>query len=63
VAEVDMNVVMTGSGKYIEVQGTAEEKPFDRPQLDAMLQLAEGGIRELIAMQRKLLAERSAGPK
>ena len=63
VAEVDMNVVMTGSGAYIEVQGTAEEKPFNRPQLDAMLQLAEGGIRDLIALQRKLLAERAAGAK
>jgi ribonuclease PH len=63
VAEVDMNVVMTGSGKYIEVQGTAEEKPFDRHHLDAMLQLAEGGIRDLIALQRKLLAERVGSAK
>jgi len=62
-AEVDMNVVMTGSGRFIEVQGTAEERPFDRAQLDVMLKLAEGGIRELIAMQRKLLAERFAGAK
>lgn len=62
-AEVDMNVVMTGSGKYIEVQGTAEEKPFDRQHLDAMLQVAEGGIRDLIALQRKLLAERAASAK
>jgi len=63
VAEVDMNVVMTGSGAYIEVQGTAEEKPFDRPHLDAMLKLAESGIRDLIAMQRKLLAERVGSAK
>ncbi len=61
IAEVDMNVVMTGSGKYIEVQGTAEETPFDRSQLDTMLQLAASGIRELIALQQKLLAERFAG--
>jgi len=61
IADVDMNVVMTGSGKFIEVQGTAEEAPFDRSQLDAMLQLAGSGIQELIAMQRKLLAERLAG--
>jgi ribonuclease PH len=57
-AEVDMNVVMTGGGKFIEVQGTAEEAAFDRSQLDAMLHLAGSGIRELIAIQRKLLAER-----
>lgn len=63
VAEVDMNVVMTGAGKFIEVQGTAEEKPFDRGQLDAMLKLAATGIQELIALQRKLLAERFASPK
>ncbi len=63
VAEVDMNVVMTGSGKYIEVQGTAEEKPFDGLHLDAMLKLAEIGIRDLIALQRKLLAERTASAK
>lgn len=63
IAEVDMNVVMTGAGKFIEVQGTAEETPFDRSQLDGMLQLAASGIRELIAMQRKLLAERFAGGK
>lgn len=63
IAEVDMNVVMTGSGRFIEVQGTAEEKPFDRAQLDAMLKLSADGIRELIALQRKLLAERFAGAK
>ncbi len=62
-AEVDMNVVMTGGGKFVEIQGTAEEKPFDRAQLDAMLGLAASGIRELVALQRKLLAERSAGAR
>ena len=62
-AEVDMNVVMTGAGKFIEVQGTAEEAAFDRTQLDGMLQLAAGGINQLVTMQRKLLAERSAGTK
>lgn len=60
IADVDMNVVMTGSGKFIEVQGTAEEAPFDRSQLDAMLQLAGSGIQQLIGMQRKLLAQRLA---
>ena len=63
IAEVDMNVAMTGSGKFIEVQGTAEEIPFDRGQLDALLKLAEDGIRDLIALQRKLVAERSASIK
>lgn len=63
IAEVDMNVVMTGAGKFIEVQGTAEESPFDRSQLDAMLQMAANGVRDLIAMQRKLLAERVASSK
>jgi len=63
IAEVDMNVVMTGAGKFIEVQGTAEEASFDRAQLDAMLQLAVSGVQELVAMQRKLLAERSGGGK
>ena len=61
IADVGMNVVMTGSGRFIEVQGTAEEAPFDRSQLDAMLQLAGSGIQDLIAMQRKMLAERVAG--
>jgi len=63
IAEVDMNVVMTGAGKYIEVQGTAEETPFEPSQLDAMLQVAANGIRDLVALQRKLLAERLAGGK
>ncbi|MFA5028704.1 MAG: ribonuclease PH [Candidatus Methylomirabilota bacterium] len=59
IADVDMNVVMTGAGKFVEVQGTAEDQPFDRAQLDGMLALAEGGIRDLIALQRKLQAERA----
>ena len=52
-AEVDMNVVGDEAGNLIEVQGTAEGKPFDRKQLDAMLDLAMTGIRELAAAQRK----------
>jgi ribonuclease PH len=60
-ADVDMNVIMTGAGKFIEVQGTAEESPFDRNQLDAMLTLAAKGIQDLILLQRRLLAERAAG--
>src|SRR5512146_1583704 len=52
-AEVDSNVVMTDAGAFIEVQGTAEGKPFTRAQLDEMLALAEQGIRELHALQRR----------
>jgi ribonuclease PH len=51
-AEVDMNVVMTGAGKFVEIQGTAEEIPFDRKDLDVFLQLAEKGIRELMEIQQ-----------
>lgn len=63
VADVDMNVVLTGAGKFIEVQGTAEDSPFDRQQLDAMLQAAATGIQELITIQRKLLSDRLATGK
>jgi ribonuclease PH len=56
-AEVDMNVVMTGAGRFIEVQGTAEGLPFTRGELHDLLDLAEGGITELFALQRELLAE------
>ena len=51
-AEVDMNVVMTGAGKFIEVQGTAEALPFGRDALDALLDLAQKGIGDLIALQK-----------
>ena len=54
-AEVDMNLVMTGSGLFIEVQGTAEAQPFDRNRLDAMANLAAAGIRELSQKQRAIL--------
>ncbi len=57
-AEVDMNVVMTGRGELIEVQGTAEGRPFTRAQLDEMLALAARGIAELTARQRLLLGLR-----
>ncbi|HEV3450785.1 MAG TPA: ribonuclease PH [Acidimicrobiia bacterium] len=56
-AEVDMNVVMTGSGRYIEVQGTAEGAPFSRGELDALLGLAELGIADIVALQRELVGE------
>jgi ribonuclease PH len=55
-AEVDMNVVRTGAGKFIEVQGTAEGAPFSRDELLSMLGLAEAGIDEIFALQRELLA-------
>ncbi|MBW8826434.1 MAG: ribonuclease PH, partial [Acidobacteria bacterium] len=55
-AETDMNVVMTGAGAFTEVQGTAEGAPFARDELDAMLGLAEKGIREIVAMQRLALS-------
>lgn len=54
-AEVDMNVVMTGSGRFVEVQGTAEGDPFDREQLDNLLALAESGIGQIIALQKAAL--------
>jgi ribonuclease PH len=54
-ADVDMNVVATGSGRLVEVQGTAEGAPFDRSDLDGMLDLALHGIDELVAAQRRAL--------
>jgi len=56
-AEVDMNVVMSNEGKFVEVQGTGEHGTFDRKQLDALLELAMIGIRALDAAQAKALAE------
>ncbi len=51
----DMNVVMTGDGRFVEVQGTAEGEAFSRAEMDALLSLAEGGIRELVDHQRRAL--------
>jgi ribonuclease PH len=56
-AEVDMNVVMTGEGRFVEVQGTAEGVAFSRGELDELLGLAESGISRIFALQRELLAE------
>jgi len=53
--QTDMNVVMTGSGRFVEVQGTAEGEPFARAELDALLSLAGRGISELAACQRRVL--------
>jgi ribonuclease PH len=57
-AEVDMNVVMTGGGEFVEVQGTAEQTPFSRARLDALLGLAEHGISKLVGLQRRARAAR-----
>jgi ribonuclease PH len=59
-ADVDMNVVMTASGKFVEVQGTAESHPFDDEQLARLLELARGGITQLVARQREALGLEAA---
>lgn len=56
VAETDMNVVCTGDGRFVEVQGTAEGAPFDRAELDALLDLAAAGCAELTRLQKEALA-------
>jgi len=58
-AEVDMNIVMTGAGEFVEVQGTAEQVPFSQARLDELLRLAADGVRRLIALQRRALAARA----
>jgi ribonuclease PH len=57
-AEVDMNVAMTAAGGFVEIQGTAEGAPFDRAQLDTLLALADGGIRQLFEAQLAALTAR-----
>ena len=56
-AEVDMNVVMTSLGGFVEVQGTAEGAPYSRAELDTLLGLAERGINEIIALQQEMVSE------
>lgn len=56
-AQVDMNFVMTGSGLFIEVQGTAEQQPFNKEQLDRMTELAADGIKRIIARQKEVTGE------
>jgi ribonuclease PH len=56
-AEVDMNVVCTGDGRFIELQGTAEREPFSRPQMDELVALGVHGIEQLVAIQRRVIAE------
>jgi ribonuclease PH len=55
-AEVDFNVVGTDAGTYVEIQGTAEGKPFDRAQMDRLLSLADGGLQKLFTIQDEVLA-------
>lgn len=55
-ADVDMNFVMTGSGKFIEVQGTAENSPFTKKQMERMAEIAQQGIKELLKAQKKVIA-------
>lgn len=57
IAEVDMNVVMTGSGKFIEIQGTAEVEPFDKEILEGLLELSESGIKKIISIQKSVFGE------
>jgi ribonuclease PH len=54
-ADVDFNAVMTASGKFVEIQGTAEKEPFSRKQLDELLKLAEKGIGDVMKAQQKAL--------
>jgi len=54
-SEVDMNVIMTGGGRFIEVQGTAEKKPFAKKDMDCLIEFASKGVRELVAIQKKIL--------
>jgi ribonuclease PH len=54
-AEVDMNVVMTGAGKFIEVQGTAEREPFGKEDLNKLISLAQKGIEDIIHIQKNIL--------
>jgi ribonuclease PH len=58
-AEVDMNVVMTGAERFVEVQGTAERTAFDQGELDTLLGLARQGVARLLAFQRRVLADRT----
>jgi len=56
-AEVDMNFIMTGSGLFIEIQGTAEQHPFNKGQLDKMTELAANGIKTIIAKQKEVIGD------
>ena len=56
-AQVDMNVVMTGSGRFVEIQGTAEKEPFDAKTMNKMIGAAKKGIKELVGRQKKVLGK------
>ena len=56
-AEVDMNIVCTSDGRFIEVQGTAEREPFSRAQMDELVELGMRGIEALVAIQKEVIAE------
>ncbi len=56
-AKVDMNIVMTGKGRFVEIQGTAEGTPFSKSQMEGLITLAKQGIEELVEKQRKLVGE------
>ncbi len=56
-AEVDMNIVMTSSGKFIEIQGTAENAAFSKAEMDALIKVAERGIKKLLQLQKRSLEE------
>ena len=60
-AEVDFNVVMTSQGEFVEVQGTAESKPFSKETIDSLLALAEKGIKELFQAQQHALEKLKTG--
>ena len=55
-AEVDMNVVLCGDGRFVEVQGTAEAEPFSREELGTLLDLASNGTKEIVALQKEMIA-------
>jgi ribonuclease PH len=55
-AEVDMNIVCTGDGRFIELQGTAEREPFSRAQMDELVALGERGIQALIEIQKSVIS-------
>ncbi len=57
-ADVDMNVIMTGNGEFVEVQGTGEKSVFSRQELDVLLSLAHKGIRELVTLQQSIIREK-----
>ena len=57
-AKLDMNVVMTDAGEYIEIQGTGEEAPFNKKELSNLLELAEKGINEIIEIQKKIFQDK-----